>query len=115
MTKFKFKAYQFLIIGNWDLFGICILLFGISFSAGCSTSLYIKEDIEHSVPPADDSDILYRVLLIGDAGEPSPDFREPVLKALENQASLLPQKTINIFLGDNIYPYGFNESEEYVN
>jgi hypothetical protein len=110
MTKFKVKVYQFLIIENWDLFGICLLFIGIFLSAGCSTSLYIKEDIEQSVPPADESDILQRVLLIGDAGEPSSDFREPILKAMENQASLLPQKTINIFLGDNIYPYGFDES-----
>ena len=88
-------------VGNLLILSLFLL------SAGCSTSLYIKENIEQGVPPSGDSDILYRILLIGDAGEPSPDFREPVLNAMENQASLLPDKTLNIFLGDNIYPYGF--------
>lgn len=47
-----------------------------------------------------------RVILIGDAGEPSKEFKEPVLIALEKQASEVKDSTIIIFLGDNIYPSG---------
>ncbi|HSP87004.1 MAG TPA: metallophosphoesterase [Ignavibacteriaceae bacterium] len=67
--------------------------------------------MENKTENIDESLIDYRVLLIGDAGEPSPEFREPVLDAMEKRASLLPQKTINIFLGDNVYPFGL-ESED---
>lgn len=50
--------------------------------------------------------ISHRVILIGDAGEPAEDFDEPVLLALSEQASLIPDSTFVIFLGDNIYPCG---------
>lgn len=54
-----------------------------------------------------------RVMLIGDAGDPRlvnqegrlvP--REPVLAALEQWASQLPERTVVIFLGDNVYDSG---------
>jgi hypothetical protein len=51
-------------------------------------------------------EIELRILLIGDAGRPSLTEREPVLKALEKNASEIPEKTLIIFLGDNIYPGG---------
>ena len=53
-------------------------------------------------------DILYRVILIGDAGEPDKDHPEPVLIALKRKASLV-DSTVIIFLGDNIYPNGLPE------
>ncbi|RPI66506.1 MAG: hypothetical protein EHM47_16505, partial [Ignavibacteriales bacterium] len=52
------------------------------------------------------------ILLIGDAGEPSPDYREPVLDAMEKRAMLFPEKTLNIFLGDNVYPFGLETEED---
>ncbi len=78
---------------------------------GCSTSYYIKDGYEKAVDEPDESLIDYRVLLLGDAGEPSPDYREPVLNEMEQRAKIIPKKTINIFLGDNVYPFGL-ESEE---
>jgi len=48
----------------------------------------------------------YRILLIGDAGNPSLDNQEPVFSALQKQLSLNPSKTTVVFLGDNIYPEG---------
>jgi hypothetical protein len=50
--------------------------------------------------------VLKRILLIGDAGEPAEDIKEPVLIALENKASEIKDSTLIIFLGDNIYPSG---------
>ena len=82
--------------------------FLISFLSGCSTSYYLKYDYTKNVKEADISKIEYRFLLIGDAGEPSLDDREPVLQAMEERAALLPDKTINLFLGDNVYPDGFS-------
>jgi hypothetical protein len=83
----------------------------LGFLSGCSTSYYLREGIEKSADNIDESLIDYRVLLIGDAGEPSRDHREPVLDAMEKRAGLIPEKTINIFLGDNVYPFGL-ESED---
>lgn len=55
---------------------------------------------------ADDSLIVSRVLLIGDAGAPSSNKKEPVLSALQKQLSKLNNRSFVVFLGDNIYPYG---------
>ncbi|UCH66600.1 MAG: metallophosphoesterase [Ignavibacterium sp.] len=52
-----------------------------------------------------DVEILYRVILIGDAGEPAKDHPEPVLVALRKEASIV-DSTVVVFLGDNIYPNG---------
>ena len=86
--------------------------FLVVFLYGCSTSYYLRDGLKKNVEDADESKIEYRILLIGDAGEPSPDEREPVLRAMEDKAALLPEKTVNIFLGDNIYPQGFNPGSD---
>ena len=86
--------------------------FLVVFLYGCSTSYYLRDGLKKNVEDADESKIEYRILLIGDAGEPSPDEREPVLRAMEDKAALLPEKTVNIFLGDNIYPQGFNSGSD---
>ncbi|WP_221392496.1 metallophosphoesterase [Dyadobacter sp. NIV53] len=47
--------------------------------------------------------IRYRVIFVGDAGEMNPKQQ----KALHQAADLIiPEKTIVMFLGDNIYPHG---------
>ena len=86
--------------------------FLVVFLYGCSTSYYLRDGLKKNVEDADESKIEYRILLIGDAGEPSLDEREPVLRAMEDKAALLPEKTVNIFLGDNIYPQGFNPGSD---
>jgi hypothetical protein len=56
--------------------------------------------------------VTHRVILIGDAGEPAKDIKEPVLVALEEIGSFKPDSTLIVFLGDNIYPNGLpNENE----
>lgn len=72
-------------------------------------------------PPAPERDVgtayaerlEQRILLIGDAGDPRLVeemgrlvAHEPVLVALERWASELPERTIVVFLGDNVYSSG---------
>ena len=58
-----------------------------------------------SVNDSTNAEVIYRVILIGDAGEPAKDHPEPVLVALKKEASLV-DSTVVVFLGDNIYPNG---------
>lgn len=53
----------------------------------------------------------HRLLLIGDAGEPSRKG-EPVLIALTQRASLHPEHTTVLFLGDNIYDGGMPNKDQ---
>lgn len=61
------------------------------------------------VAAAGPADLDVSVLLIGDAGRPAPGF-EPVLAALYEQAARDPQRSIVVFLGDNLYPDGLPDS-----
>lgn len=51
----------------------------------------------------------HRVLLIGDAGAPAPEF-EPALEALRRHAAEIPDRTTVVFLGDNVYETGMPEA-----
>lgn len=51
-----------------------------------------------------------RVVLIGDTGE--ADAGNPVLGLLEQVAGELPERTLVVFLGDNVYPRGLPAAEE---
>lgn len=55
-----------------------------------------------------DEDVVARLLLIGDAGEPDPKG-EPALEALAHEVNRLPNRTTVVFLGDNIYERGMPE------
>jgi hypothetical protein len=47
------------------------------------------------------------LFLIGDAGEPDPRIEMPApLDSLARQASVAPERSLILFLGDNIYPDG---------
>ena len=56
--------------------------------------------------------ISYKIILIGDAGEPSKEFKEPVLQALISEASEIPESTLVIFLGDNVYSNGLPAEDD---
>jgi hypothetical protein len=56
------------------------------------------------VPPS--SEIETTLLLIGDAGETNPRDTDQVLRSLRSQASEAPERTVVVFLGDNVYPEG---------
>ena len=58
------------------------------------------------------TNISYKIILIGDAGEPAKDIKEPVLQALISEASINPDSTLVIFLGDNIYSDGLPAEDD---
>lgn len=67
---------------------------------------FVRGELHPEQPPIPTPDeIRQRVILIGDAGAPSVDG-EPVLMTLRELAASIPQKTVVVFLGDNIYPAG---------
>lgn len=76
-------------------------------TAGCLPSL---RPIDEPAP----ADIETSLFLIGDAGEPDP--RAPrggvPLESLTVQASAAPQRSVIVFLGDNVYPDGIPEEGE---
>lgn len=81
--------------------------------ASCSRSLlYINEDGSDTPalapPPA--QDLVYRVFLIGDAGKPSLDVQEPVLKLMQSFLEEASDQSAAIFLGDNLYEIGLPDS-----
>ena len=78
---------------------VCALV--LSATAGCK--LNVKPE---QLAPADVETTLF---LIGDAGEPDPRERELALDSMAAQAALAPQRSIVVFLGDNVYPDGIPE------
>src|SRR5829696_5840109 len=56
------------------------------------------------------------LLFIGDAGEPDPRRPSIALDSLKAQAARAPERTIIVFLGDNVYPNGIprDSSVEYM-
>ncbi|MDJ1499349.1 metallophosphoesterase [Xanthocytophaga agilis] len=56
-------------------------------------------------PPQKDL-LSHSILLIGDAGHPSLDGKDPILHLIHEQLSIYKQDLTVIFLGDNVYPKG---------
>lgn len=73
------------------------------FLVSAVSSLLIAQDTSDGIAQ---SDLVYKIILIGDAGEPANDIKEPVLQGLKTEASIIPESTLVIFLGDNIYSNG---------
>lgn len=81
---------------------------------GCShTKPYYHPDIPDSAKHESQTEgmLRYRLLLLGDGGEPEPD--EPVLKTLNEWAKKDPASTSVVFLGDNMYPEGMTERKKH--
>src|SRR5688500_105715 len=79
---------------------IAIALIGAS--GGCLPQLQLED------PELAPTDVETTLFLIGDAGEADP--RAPrggvPLESLTVQASVAPQRSVIVFLGDNVYPDG---------
>jgi predicted MPP superfamily phosphohydrolase len=75
--------------------------FLILFTSILITSITFASSVNDST----NTEVFYRIILIGDAGEPAKDHPEPVLVALKKEASLV-DSTVVVILGDNIYPNG---------
>lgn len=58
------------------------------------------------------SSIIHTTFLIGDAGEPSTEVQEPVLKLLQKQLKAVSSQSSLVFLGDNIYQHGLPDSSQ---
>jgi hypothetical protein len=76
--------------------GMCVL--GILGAGACHGRVTLQD------LPADQ--IETTLFLVGDAGEPDPRQVGAPLDSLTAQASVAPQRSIIIFLGDNVYPGG---------
>ena len=75
--------------------GLCVA------AAGCSVA-----PVDHPQP----AEIETSLFLIGDAGEPDPRGIDTPLDSLTAHASVDPQRSVIVFLGDNIYPDGLLEA-----
>ena len=97
------------IIWSCIILGFIVQIVYLSF-VGCShTKPYYHPDISLAAKAEvlHNSSILYRIILIGDAGQPKPG--EPVLKSLKNWSSIASDRTTVVFLGDNMYPDGMTK------
>lgn len=100
------------IIWSCILLGFIIQIVYLSF-VGCShTAPYYHPEItlDANSEAQTDYSLLYRIILIGDAGQPKPN--EPVLKSLKNWSAKKSDRTTVIFLGDNMYPEGMTEERQ---
>lgn len=84
------------------------LLIGLFSISGCS---HVAPYYRYSPGPAApaDSSLRCRLLFIGDAGAPRED--EPTLALLTEWASQDPEKSMIVFLGDNVYDHGMPEPD----
>lgn len=99
----------------WSIFLLCLIVqVGQMTIVGCShTSPYYHSDIS-TIEKQDivtENSLQYRILLIGDAGQPKQD--EPVLKTLHSWTKKASEKTSVVFLGDNMYPDGMTEQRQH--
>ncbi len=83
------------------LFLILLLL------SGCAATAPAPAIVES--PDIPDASVATSLFLIGDAGSPAEDG-EPVLVALSRMASRHPDRSVILFLGDNVYPAGIPDS-----
>jgi len=82
--------------------GICLVL----AAAGCShtTPYYRGGSLAPMARTVGEADIRQRILLVGDAGDTEP--KSDTFAVLRRYALASPERTVIVFLGDNIYPAG---------
>ena len=91
--------------------GVVLALLATSFNTACShTTPYYGPGITPPPPRRLENQVAYRILLIGDAGEPKP--REQVLDSLHRWVLKAPERTLVVFLGDNAYPEGLTPARQ---
>lgn len=83
--------------------GLCALSLVATVALGCIPKITID-------PPAQDQ-VESTLFLIGDAGEPDPRAVTGgvPLDSLSAQAAVAPQRSVILYLGDNVYPDGIPE------
>jgi hypothetical protein len=93
-------------------FKIAVLCIFCLFTSCSSSSMYINEEYgdRSELQPPSNSDLIYRVFLLGDAGASSLDVQEPVLRLFQSFLREAGERSAAIFLGDNIYMNGLPDS-----
>lgn len=76
------------------------------------TEPYLALAGESSTAAPAETDILQRVILYGDAGHSTMDPWQASMEKVSQRASISPQKTAVVALGDNIYMQGYPQKEE---
>lgn len=74
----------------------------------CASALGVLSGCSPKRPATDvtPEEIETTVLFIGDAGEPDPRRNSAVLDSMKAMAAKAPERTIIVYLGDNVYPFG---------
>ncbi|MBI4547225.1 MAG: metallophosphoesterase [Ignavibacteriae bacterium] len=106
MTKTLMPLHQF--EHRHRVIFLFTFLASLLFLNSCSIQgVFVNDKLATShVENVDKDDIVQSVFLIGDAGKPSLEKKEPVLAALEREASKYRERGVIVFLGDNVYPKG---------
>ena len=81
---------------------VALLVLVPTLSCSHGVPYHASEIASPAGPPVEPG--LYRILLVGDAGEPGP--RPAALTALRSWVEAAPSRTLVTFLGDNAYPEG---------
>jgi len=90
--------------------GVTLITVCLLAMAGCGhTTAFVRPGM--ATADHREGQVASRVLLIGDAGAAAARG-EPVLIALTEWAKQIPDKTLIVFLGDNVYPSGFDAKPE---
>ena len=83
----------------------------LAVTCGCGhVDRYADRGLVAPVSPSSEKS-LYRVLLVGDAGEPGPEAT--ALVALRAWVDDVPDRTLVTFLGDNAYPDGLTRAHRH--
>ncbi len=77
-------------------------------TVACTLSLVAISACGHrlSIAALAPEEIETTLFLIGDAGEQDPRHTGPALDSMARQAAAAPERSIIVFLGDNVYPLG---------
>lgn len=91
-----------------DVVKLSVALLALTATLACShVARYPDPGIASPVNPFVENP-LYRILLVGDAGEPGPEAA--ALVALRAWVDDVPDRTLVTFLGDNAYPNGLTRA-----
>jgi hypothetical protein len=92
---------------NWSFMNCVRPLAGVigALALSATVGCILKAKPEQLAP----ADVESTLFLIGDAGEPDPRERGVALDSMTAQAAVAPQRSVVVFLGDNVYPNGIPE------
>lgn len=79
----------------------------LAVAPGCGLSSFGLGSLVPGLAGADS--VALNLVLIGDAGLPNP-AGEPVLNALRDEIAKAPDRSFVVYLGDNIYPVGLEDT-----